>query len=154
MSNFINGTYKILLISLSGNPYYPIGCLDTNSFSETVDMLGTTVRTNNGGWKSSIPVGQGYNISFSGLVTLEQTIAGSTTYNDLRIIKRSRQIIGWKITDGSGFEEKGAGYITALSDEASIDNFVSFSGSIEGVGVPTISAATNNDLVADLNTYL
>ena len=153
MNELINGTNKILLISVSGGDYYPIGCLDSNSFEESVEMLGTSVRTNSGGWSSSVPTKQSYGISFSGLVTKESEIDGVVTYNDLRIIKRSRQVIQWKITDNE-IEETGAGYIINLSDSANIDEFVSFNGSIQGVGIPTISGVTSNDLVVDLNTQL
>ena len=154
MNELLNGSYKILLISINGDPYYPIGCTTSNSFTENVEMLGTTVRTNNGGWASSVPVGQSYSFSFSGVVTKLHTIADTVTYNDLKIIKRSRQIIQWKTTDGRGFEETGVGFITSLSDAAGIDEFISFSAGIQGVGVPTISAETSNDLVVDLNTQL
>jgi len=89
---FINGTLKVLYIKRdadneAGYEYLPIGCLTDNSFSESADMLDTTVRTNTNGWTSSIPVGQSYSIDFGGLITAESLSSTFITYNDLRNIK-------------------------------------------------------------------
>jgi hypothetical protein len=132
--SFINGGYRFLYIK-SGELYYPIGCLTSNSFSETAEMLPTTTRDNPNGWTTSRPTTQSYNISFDGLVTSETDLANTITYKGLKAIKRSRTLIDWKIADDDFTNyEYGQGYITGLSDSANIDEFVSFNGSIVGFG--------------------
>jgi hypothetical protein len=135
MNEFSNGTYKILYIK-AGSVYYPIGCLTSNSFSENIDILGTTGNNSNG-WTSITSANQSYNISFDGLVTLDATITGLVTYEQLKQLKRNRGLIEWKIEDDAGNINFGSGYITDLSDSANIDEFVSFNGSIIGQGIPT-----------------
>ena len=135
MSNFTNGTYKTLSIK-QYDMYVPIGCLTDNSFSESVDMIDTTVRTNLNGWSSSRPVGQKYNIDFSGLVTDDISSDSMITYQALRALKRNRTLIDWRIQDDSGNDDYGQAYITNLSDSASIDEFVSFNGALVGYGEP------------------
>ncbi len=153
MNDFINGTYKVLSIK-QDDVYLPIGCLTENSFEESVDMLDTTTRDNSNGWKTSRPVGQQYSISFSGLVTAESLIGGVVTYNDLRNIKRGRQLIEWKVEADVGATEYGGGYINNLSDTAAIDEFVSFSGSIVGFGEPTTNPNIDGALDEELNFEL
>jgi len=153
MSDYINGTYKVLSIKVDKN-YLPVGCLTDNSFEESVDMLDTTVRTNANGWRSSRPITQNYSISFSGLVTADSLISGILTYNDLRNIKRGRQLIEWKISADVGADEYGSGYITNLSDTAPLDDFVSFSGGIVGVGEPTVNPNIEGALDEELNFEL
>jgi len=132
--SFINGEIRILYIKKDGL-YYPIGCLTSNSFNETVEMIPTTTRDNPNGWTTSRPTSQSYDISFDGLVDSDPELADTVTYKYLKAFKRSRILIEWKIADDTlSNYEFGKGYITGLSDSASIDEFVSFNGSIEGFG--------------------
>jgi hypothetical protein len=132
--SFINGEIRILYIKKDGL-YYPIGCLTSNSFNETVEMIPTTTRDNPNGWTTSRPTSQRYDISFDGLVDADPELADTVTYKYLKAFKRSRILIEWKIADDTlSNHEYGKGYITGLSDSASIDEFVSFNGSIEGFG--------------------
>jgi predicted secreted protein len=142
--DFINGVIRVLYIKKEGL-YLPIGCLTSNSFSETVEMIGTTTRDNVNGWKSSRPTSQSYSISFDGLVGSVADSLTEVTYKDLKAIKRSRLLVEWRIGDtGLANYEYGLAYITGLGDSASIDEFISFNGSLEGFG-----EVTNSDL-----TYL
>jgi hypothetical protein len=134
MDSFSSGTYKILSIK-SGQVYYPIGCLTSNSFSERMETIGTNVSTKNG-WQTIAGTNQSYNISFDGLVTLDPSISNLLTYEQLKQQKRNRIQIQWQIQDQDGNIDYGEGFITSLSDSASIDEFVSFTGSIIGQGVP------------------
>ena len=133
---FTNGTLKILYIKQYGE-YLPIGCLIDNSFSESADMLDTTVRTNTNGWKSSIPVGQSYSIDFSGLITNDISSDTMITFQALRDIKRQRQLLEWRVSDGNGNDDFGSAYINSLGETSTIDEFVSFNGSLVGQGEPT-----------------
>lgn len=133
---FTNGSLKVLYIKQNGK-YLPIGCLTSNSFSESVEMLDTTVRTNKNGWKSSRPVSQTYNIDFDGLLTSDISSDTIITYQALRDIKRQRLLLDWMISDGKGNDDFGQAYINSIGESASIDEFVSFNGGLVGYGEPT-----------------
>ncbi len=135
MKQYTNGVHKFLSIK-QGEVYLPIGCLTDNNFSEAVNMIDTTVRTNSNGWESSRPVGQSYNIDFSGLVTSDISSDSMVTFQELRTLKRNRTLISWRIEDGSGNDDYGQAYINSISESASIDEFVSFNGSLVGYGEP------------------
>lgn len=137
-----NGLYKILYIK-SDSVYFPIGCLISNSFSESVEMLGTTTRENTDGWKSSIPTLQEYSISFDGLITFDDRGETVITYAEIKALKRARTKIEWKIMSNLGGDtDEGTGYIVSLGDSATIDEYTSFNGEIVGFGIPTITAGT------------
>ena len=144
---YINGEIRILYIKVVDD-YLPIGCLTSNSFSEGVETIEGTSKAITGGWTSTRLTNQSYNISFDGLVLNTDIVAGKVTYNDLRVLKRGRTLIEWKIDDGVLEAEIGSGYITNLSDSASIDEFVSFSGSIVGFGLITTEANVIYDAYA------
>ena len=129
---FINGVDNILYIEIDGE-YYPIGCLTSNSFSENTDVLESTTRDNNG-WKTNRLTNQSYTISLSGLMLKEAISFTNFTYYDLTTIKRNRTLVNWRINK----DYYGTGYITSLSNENSIDSFVSFSGELLGDGTPVI----------------
>jgi len=133
--NSINGALKILSIKI-GDDYLPIGCLETNSFSESATMLPTTTRDNPNGWESSRPTNQNYNINFTGLVTKDYFQTDKVTFNQIRSLKRNRTLIDWRISTGDGNFDYGSAYLDSISDEAAIDVNVSFSGSMVGFGEP------------------
>lgn len=154
MSDFKNGTYKLLYIYLVDD-YYPIGCLTANSFSETADMLDTTTRQNAGGWKTSIPTNQSYSISFSGLVTTSDKGGLILTYKDIQDLKRNRTKINWKSnTENPGYSDFGTGYISSLSQEANVDENISFSAEIVGYGQPVTQLDVQEALNYTLNTVI
>lgn len=135
MMQYINGQDRILYIDIEGNgDYLPIACLTSNSFRESATFVDTTTRDNPNGWETSRPVEQSYTISFSGLETASDIIDNSSTYFNLKLIKRGRQLINWKILDNLGKEEYGQAYISNLSDSASIDDYIEFSGELTGYG--------------------
>lgn len=131
---FIKGVDRILYIKIEGE-YLPIGCLTSNSFQESSDMLGTTTRDNINGWQSSVPTNQGYSVSFSGLLGLEYSSETLVTYYQLQIFKRFKDLIEWRADDGLGNFDSGSGYITEIANANAIDEFVSFDGVIEGFGI-------------------
>lgn len=134
----INGTNRLLYIKWEGD-FLPIGCLTSENFDEDVEMLDTTTR-DNGGWKTSVPTNQSYNISFEGLLINTNFNGGDFTkvsYDRLRELKRNNTLIEWKMQDKDlVFIDTGFGYLTTLSDSSSIDEFVTFSATIEGYGEP------------------
>ena len=156
----INGTDRILYIKWN-DEFLPIGCLSSDSFDESVDMLDTTTRDNQG-WKTSTPTNQSYNISFDGLVINTNFNGGDFTkvsYDRLKVLKRNRTLIEWQIKDNDlTFIDSGYGYITSLSDSANLDEFVTFSASIVGYGQPSSTTGViftlqdgNTNIVQDGN---
>lgn len=135
---FINGTNRILYIKWD-DVFLPIGCLTSDSFEESVEMLDTTTR-DNGGWKTSVPTNQSYSISFDGLLINTYFNGGDfdkISYDRLRVLKRNKTLIDWKIEDlDKTFVDTGKGYIVSLSDSSNIDEFITFNASIEGYGEP------------------
>lgn len=136
--DFVNGSDRILYIKQAG-VYMPVGCLTGNSFSETAEMLDTTTRDNKG-WTTSVPISQSYTISFAG-VQVNSTLVGGVftvaSYDKLTAIKRNKIRVEWKI-QGNIFPvvDYGEGYISDLSEDNNVDEFMSFSGTITGFGIP------------------
>ena len=145
---FINGTYRILYIKWEDD-FLPIGCLTSDSFEESSETIDTTTR-DNAGWTTSVPTNQSYSISFEGLIINTNFNAGDFTkisYDRLRVLKRSRTLIEWKTQDTNlVFVDSGYGYITDLSDSANIDEFISFSATIQGFGAPNSTTAQVLDI--------
>lgn len=154
MSDFNNGTYRLLYIYVNGS-YYPIGCLTSNSFSETSEMLDTTTRQNAGGWTTSIPTNQSYSISFSGLVTSNNDEGNRLIYDDIKALKRNKTLLNWKIdNEKTGYSDFGMGYINSLSVNAEIDSFIDFSAEITGYGEPITQTDDNDALNYTLNVTI
>jgi len=154
MSDFKNGANKLLYLYVDGE-YFPIGCLTSNSFSEQADMLDTTTRQNAGGWKTSIPTNQSYNITFNGLITTNDKSGTILTYDDLQTLKRNRTKINWKTnSELTGYSDFGMGYISSLSNDAAIDENISFSCEIVGYGEPVTQLDTQDNLNYTLNVTI
>jgi len=133
---FTEGTYKLLYIKKDDGEYYLIGCLSSNGFNESADILDTTTRDNADGWESGIPTKQRYNIPFNG-VLFGGDGSSSISYKEIRTKKRTRTKIEWKIEDGKGVDvDYGFGYITNLSESADTGEYVSFTGTIIGFNKP------------------
>jgi hypothetical protein len=136
--NFTDGEDRILFIKVLGS-WLPIGCLTGNSLSESAEMLPTTTRDNNG-WATSRPTNQNYTVTFDGL-QINTTIAGGSfgvaSYDRLKLLKRSKQLLDWKI-QGDIFPvvDYGKGYINEISEASTVGEFLSFNGTITGFGEP------------------
>ena len=154
MSDFYNGVYKIISIYING-AYVPIGCLTSNSFSESSEMLDTTTRQNSNGWKTSIPTMQTYSISFNGLV-IEDSLEGTRlTYRDLETLKREKTKFSWRINTQNPLKnDYGYGYINNLSNNAEIDSYVDFSAEIQGYGEPYKNVDVQDQLNYTLNVTI
>jgi hypothetical protein len=136
--DFTLGEDRLLFIKVDGT-YLPIGCLTANSLEESSEFIDTTTR-DNGGWTTSRPVMQSYNISFSGL-QVNTTIAGGNfgiaSYDKLRDFKRDRILLDWKL-QGTLYPvvDFGKFYIQNLSDTENIGELLAFSGTAVGFGAP------------------
>lgn len=153
MENY-KGEDRILYIKVE-DVFIPIGCLNQNSFSESVDTIDTTTRENQG-WTSVRPVMQSYNISFDGIQILTTTEQGDTTkasYDLLKVLKRNRTLLDWKIT-GSTFPivDYGQCYITDLSEATPVNELITFNGTLTGYG-EAFTTASDDSLLLN-NGYL
>jgi len=136
--NFINGEDRILYVKIGGN-YLPIGCLTSNGFDESSEMMDTSTRDNKG-WKTSVPIIQDYSIPFSGIQVNSTLVDGNfnvASYDKLKGLKRNRIRFEWKI-QGTKYPvvDYGEGYISGLSEANDVGSFMSFSGTITGFGIP------------------
>ena len=135
---FTKGEDRILFVKWQGQ-WLPVGCLTSNSISESSEMLPTTTRDNDG-WATSRPTNQEYSISFEGL-QLNTTADGGTftvaSYDKLKTFKRNKVLLNWKI-QGTTFPivDYGQGHINAISEASAVEEFLSFSGAIVGYGIP------------------
>ena len=154
MSDFKNGNLKLLYLYIGGE-YFPIGCLTSNSFSETSDMLDTTTRQNANGWKTSIPTNQSYNISFSGVTTTSDKGGTILTYDDLQTLKREKTKISWKtFSEVPLYSDFGEGYINSISNDAAVDENITFSAEIVGYGEPVNQLDAEEYLNYTLNVII
>ena len=135
---FYNGQDRILFLKLNNN-WLPIGCLTDNSMAETSEFIETTTRDNQG-WKTSRPAMQSYTLSFNGL-QMNTTVAGgnfnAASYDKLKQLKRDKMLLNWKI-EGTVYPivDYGQAYVTSLGEANTIDELMSFSGSMTGFGKP------------------
>jgi len=138
---FTNGEDRVLFVKINGN-YMPVGCLTSNSISESSEMLSTTTRDNDG-WATSRPLNQSYSISFDGL-QVNTTVAGGSfillSYDKLKLLKRNKQLLDWKI-QGTIFPivDYGKCYINELSEASAVGDFLTFTGSMIGYGEPKVT---------------
>ena len=141
MENYL-GEDRILYIKLNGS-WMPVGCLTSNSFSETAEMLDTTTRDNED-WATSRPTLQSYSVSFEG-VQINTTMNGGTfavaSYDKLKLLKRDKILLDWK-TQGTKYPivDYGKAYINEISDASAVGEFITFSGAMTGFGMPKVSS--------------
>ena len=131
---YIDSNEVILYIKHNGL-FVPIGCQTNTPIEESVEMLETTTR-DNGGWKTEIPTKQSYSLPVEGYV-VKDTNNDYLSYYKLRSLKRSRTKIEWKRTTlDSVYVDSGFGYISAISDANTVNDFVTFTMTINGFGKP------------------
>lgn len=136
--NFTNGEDRILFLKIAG-AYLPIGCLTANGISEDAEMIETTTRDNKG-WKTERPITQSYSISFAGL-QLNSTLVGGNfnvaSYDKLVKMKRDKILLEWKI-QGTTYPivDYGFCYISSIESTENVGEFMSFSGTLSGYGMP------------------
>lgn len=151
----LKGDIRILYIKDSGT-YLPIGCLTSNPLSESTETIQVPTKIA-GGWDTPEPLGQSFSIEFSGLQVLTGA-GGDTTklsYDTLRTKKRARALVEWRISDASlNFIDEGKGYINAISEGNEIGNFLTFSGSILGYGIPVFSSEAGAKMFQDGELFI
>src|SRR5690606_12545933 len=102
MGKFYSNKKRILFIKFDDQEeFLPVGYLLANGFEEDVEMIPTTTRENEDGWVTARPLGmQSFQIDFSALQVNTIFAGGDFTrvsYDRLKLIKRSRQLIEWRL---------------------------------------------------------
>ena len=148
----IKGSESLFYIVRNGI-LFPVCCLTSNPIDENAEMMETTTRDNEG-WRTSIPTLQGYSIALEGFMTFDDVIGQNIiSYRELRRIKRNKELIVWVIkTLGGQYVDSGKAYIDKISFTDPIDDFIGFSASLVGYGIPNDTNA-EYDIYADNVTY-
>lgn len=143
--DFYKGDDRILYLKILGN-FLPIACLTDNPFSETSDFIDTTTRDNKG-WTTSRPMSQSYSIEFNGMQVNSNTAGGNfnvASYDRLKQLKRNKALLDWKIEGNFPTVDYGKCYISDISEANAVGEFLTFSGSLVGYGIPlTTTKGTN-----------
>ena len=150
MGKYDLGDKRVLSIMYEG-AFYPIGYMTSNAMTESSEMLDVTARED-GGWSTAIPTRQSASISFSGYITNSQIESQKLLYFYIKSLKRDRVKIDWLLSGGTGYIERGQGYINQLDDSAEVESLITFSGNIVVYGKPQTGSDTGLD--AYLETYL
>lgn len=132
------GEQRILYLKINGQ-FLPIGCLNDNSFSETSESFESTIK-GAASWKFNEILSQSYSINFNGIQILTSFLnTNFLSYDTLKDLKRRRQLLEWKI-EGDILEivDSGFCYITELSESATVNELITFSGTLTGFGEPRI----------------
>lgn len=126
---------KSMVLRITGTPTV-ITNLTSNSLSFTTDMIDVTTKSS-GTHKEYLPQWQDLTIDFEGIYTVTASTAG---FEDLLTSKLAGSAVSWEFgTTASGTPKwSGTGYITGLDVDAPQDDKVTFSGSIQNTGDPTV----------------
>ena len=127
-----------------GTAYLPIGCLTTNSVSLSREVTeGTKTKCNLN--PVGLPQVPTYEVSFEAVANNDAMT--KITYEKLKVEMSQDRPTFWQIKrNGVGFEF-GKAYLTSLERSAPVDNVVTFSGTLQGVG-----EISDTDLVTTTTT--
>ena len=139
MSETVLGNAEILYIWDGTDTYEPIACLTSNSISETVSEVTSVTKCNP--QQTIRKAGtHSYEISFEGEFIKPET--GKASWTELKAKLRALDNYTWKIEttyeDDSTDVEYGEGFFSDLEKTSPTgDEFITFSGTIMGSGLPT-----------------
>jgi hypothetical protein len=109
----------------------PVGCLLSNSLSESISFIKTCKSTQEMGQKQ---LGQlhSYSINFEAVYTKDQAIIG---WDELKSLGRSRKIMDWSMINTDTNEgDAGEGFLENLEITGTSEDFIKFAGVITGYG--------------------
>jgi hypothetical protein len=109
----------------------PVGCLLSNSLSESISFIKTCKSTQEMGQKQ---LGQlhSYSINFEAVYTKDQAIIG---WDELKSLGRSRNIMDWSMINTDTNEgDAGEGFLENLEITGTSEDFIKFAGVITGYG--------------------
>ena len=113
--------------------WIPVGCITDSPIDESAEMLTTRTRDNTDGWETEIPTTQSFSISFSGY--LEQ--GSFVGFYEIQSLMRNHNLIEWRLfSDLEGTLDFGWGFISNISEVSANNEFITFSGLLQGYGLP------------------
>jgi len=110
---------------------FPIGCLLSNSLSESISFIKTCKSTPEMGQKQ---LGQlhSYSVNFEAVYAVDSTII---SWADLNALGRSRNIMAWSMVNLDTDEgDAGEGFLENLEITGVSADFIKFAGTITGYG--------------------
>lgn len=110
---------------------FPVGCLLSNSLSESISFIKTCKSTQEMGQKQ---LGQlhSYSVNFEAVYAVDQAIIG---WNDLKALGRSRTMMDWSMINlDTNRRDAGEGFLESLEITGTSEDFVKFTGVITGYG--------------------
>lgn len=108
-----------------------VGCLTSQSLSETIDFIQTCKRTEKGAI-SQLPQLYGYSIPFEAVMAIGSS---NLSYEDLKTIMRNRTRVDWSIINLDINEgDAGQAFIENLQLSANTQDFIKFTGTLTGYG--------------------
>lgn len=129
----------------------PVGCLLSNSLSESISFIKTCKSTQEMGQKQ---LGQlhSYSVNFEAVYAVDQAIIG---WNDLKDLGRSRTIMDWSMINLDTNEgDAGEGFLESLEISGTSEDFVKFTGVITGYGAIVNAALAYNVWAQDDGVYV
>ena len=129
----------------------PVGCLLTNSLSESISFLKTCKSTEEMGQKQ---LGQlhSYSVNFEAVYTIDSSIIG---WDDLKLLGRSRTMMDWSMVNMDTNEgDAGEGFLENLEITGTSDDFIKFAGTITGYGAIIDANQIFYVWASDVDTYV
>ena len=124
------GKDEILFIH-DGTAYLPIGCLTTSGISESREITeGTKTKCNTN--PQGVPQDATYEGRFEAVANDDELT--KMTHKKMRAEMKKDDPSYWKIERGGTPIEFGRAYLTALERSAPVDNVITWSGTLLGVG--------------------
>lgn len=154
---------KLLILSIFNgiDDFEPLACLTSVSMAETMSMLESTTKCDNGK-RRILPDTYSANHSFEGELIDTTTVGGNsakTSWDSLRTRFRNGEELTWKLhtvtwntdpnnpvaTDDGFIREYGKGYISDLELTGDVGEFITFSGTLEINGAITGTSPIPNE---------
>jgi len=109
----------------------PIGCLTSNSLSESIAFI-RTGKTTEKGAITSLPSLYGYSIPFEAVMVVDNTLMD---YKTIQGIARNRTRVDWSIINSETNQgDAGQAFIENLELTANTEDFIKFTGTLTGYG--------------------
>jgi hypothetical protein len=129
----------------------PVGCLLTNSLSESISFIKTCKSTEEMGQKQ---LGQlhSYSVNFEAVYAIDSSIIG---WDDLKVLGRSRTMMDWSMINMDTNEgDAGEGFLENLEITGTSDDFIKFAGTITGYGAIIDANQIFYVWASDTDTYV
>ena len=129
----------------------PVGCLLSNSLSESISFIKTCKSTQEMAQKQ-LPQLHSYSVNFEAVYAVDQAIIG---WNELSALGRSRTMMDWSMLNTDTNEgDAGEGFLENLEISGTSEDFVKFTGVITGYGAIVNAALAYNVWAQDDGVYV